>query len=216
MRVHTLKRGPGEPLRLKRSALLGALFRVWTRGTGARLPRGSRHGSLPLAPRQHTNRAINRRGIVEHAHRELEPPRRLHWLLTQLPGHAGRALDAGCGSGRHTQALAGRFDEVIGVDISAALIDIARHHSGPRVRYVVSDLMAFADPDGFDLVFSSTTLHHVQDLDAATTKIKRAGGEIVLPRVDVPGMGSFFWFRVPGGPIMACWQDAPAATPEED
>ena len=56
----------------------------------------------------------------------------------------------------------------------------------------------------------------VQDLDAATKKIKRAGGEIVLPRVDVPGMGSFFWFRVPGGPIMACWQDAPAATPEED
>ena len=56
----------------------------------------------------------------------------------------------------------------------------------------------------------------VQDLDAATTKIKRAGGEIVLPRVDVPGMGSFFWFRVPGGPIMACWQDAPAATSEEE
>ena len=56
----------------------------------------------------------------------------------------------------------------------------------------------------------------VRDLDAAITKIKRAGGEIVLPRVDVPGMGSFFWFRVPGGPIMACWQDAPAATHEEE
>ena len=50
----------------------------------------------------------------------------------------------------------------------------------------------------------------VEDLDAAMTKIKRAGGDVVLARVDVPGMGSFFWFRIPGGPLMACWQDAPS------
>lgn len=49
----------------------------------------------------------------------------------------------------------------------------------------------------------------VDDLDATVTKIKKAGGEIVLPRVDVPDMGSFLWFKVPGGPILACWQDAP-------
>ena len=54
----------------------------------------------------------------------------------------------------------------------------------------------------------------VADLDAAMMKVKRAGGEIVLARVDVPGMGSFFWFRPPGGPILACWQDLPA-TPTE-
>jgi len=113
----------------------------------------------------------------------LEPPRRLHWLFTQLPGHAGRALDAGCGSGRLTQALAERFDEIIGIDISAPLIDIARHHSGPKVRYVVSDLRAFADPDRFDLVFSSTTLHHVPDLDAAILHLRelvRPGGIAIL------------------------------------
>src|SRR5205807_5173994 len=54
----------------------------------------------------------------------------------------------------------------------------------------------------------------VDDLDAASRKIERAGGAIVLPRVDIPGMGSFFWFRIPGGPILAAWQDAPAL-PEE-
>ena len=48
----------------------------------------------------------------------------------------------------------------------------------------------------------------VEDLDAAEKKIKDLGGEIVLPRVDVPEMGSFFWFKVPGGPLLACWEDA--------
>ena len=113
----------------------------------------------------------------------LEPPRRLHWLLTRLPRHSRRALDAGCGSGRHTQALARRFDEVIGVDISAPLIDIATRRSGPNVHYVVSDLMAFADPDGFDLVFSSTALHHLPDLDAALLHLRdlvRPGGMAIL------------------------------------
>jgi len=56
----------------------------------------------------------------------------------------------------------------------------------------------------------------VDDLDAASRKIERAGGAIVLPRVEIPGMGSFFWFRIPGGPILAAWQDAPALPTERD
>ena len=56
----------------------------------------------------------------------------------------------------------------------------------------------------------------VDDLDAASRKIERAGGAIVLPRVEIPGMGSFFWFRIPGGPILAAWQDAPALPEERD
>ena len=113
----------------------------------------------------------------------LEPPRVTNWLRTQLPAHGGRALDAGCGSGRHTQQLAMHYDQVIGVDISTALIDIARQRSSPNVRYVVSDLLAFADPDGFDLVFSSTTLHHVPDLEGALVQLRglvRPGGKAIL------------------------------------
>lgn len=48
----------------------------------------------------------------------------------------------------------------------------------------------------------------VADLDEAMAAIRRAGGEIVLPRTDAP-VGSFCWFKVPGGPILAAWQDAP-------
>ncbi|HEV2428930.1 MAG TPA: hypothetical protein VGV64_03665 [Thermoplasmata archaeon] len=56
---------------------------------------------------------------------------------------------------------------------------------------------------------SSLSYIRVTDLESARRKIVHEGGTVVLPRVDVPGMGSFFWFKVPGGPVLACWQDAP-------
>jgi len=114
----------------------------------------------------------------------LEPPLLLDWLLTQLPGQGRRALDAGCGSGRHTLALTDRFDEVVGVDRSQPLIDLARRtRPHPRIRYQAGDLLAIRDPEGFDLVFSSTTLHHLPDLEAALVHLRRLvapGGLAIL------------------------------------
>jgi len=57
---------------------------------------------------------------------------------------------------------------------------------------------------------SSLSYVRVADLEKALRRVQANGGVVVLPRVDVPGMGSFFWFRAPGGPILACWQDATA------
>ncbi len=37
--------------------------------------------------------------------------------------------------------------------------------------------------------------------------LKVSDADPVFNRTDIPGMGSFFWFKVPSGPIMACWQD---------
>ena len=54
----------------------------------------------------------------------------------------------------------------------------------------------------------STNYVLVKDLDEAERNVRKKGGQIVLPRTDIPGMGSFFWFKIPSGPIMACWQDA--------
>ena len=47
----------------------------------------------------------------------------------------------------------------------------------------------------------------VEDLTRAEESIREAGAQIILPRTDIPGMGSFFWFKIPYGPLMACWQD---------
>src|SRR5712692_6010117 len=49
----------------------------------------------------------------------------------------------------------------------------------------------------------------VRDIEATESMIKRAGGELLMPIVDVPHTGRFFWFKVPGGPVLAAWQDAP-------
>jgi SAM-dependent methyltransferase len=112
----------------------------------------------------------------------LSPGALQDWLLTQLPTHRSRALDAGCGSGRHAIVLAERFDQVVGIDISEPLINLARR-SRENVQYQVGDLMNFADLNGFDLVFSSTTLHHLPDLDAALEHLRelvKPGGRAVL------------------------------------
>ncbi|MGP8072609.1 MAG: VOC family protein [Thermoplasmata archaeon] len=56
---------------------------------------------------------------------------------------------------------------------------------------------------------SSLSYIRVDNLDRAKARVVQAGATVVLPRVDVPGRGSFFWFKIPGGPILACWEDAP-------
>ncbi|MCI4357656.1 MAG: VOC family protein [Thermoplasmata archaeon] len=56
---------------------------------------------------------------------------------------------------------------------------------------------------------ASLSYIRVADLDEARRRVEEAGATVVLARVDAPGMGSFFWFKIPGGPILACWQDEP-------
>ena len=77
----------------------------------------------------------------------------------------GRALDFGCGLGRLTQALAGYFDEVVGVDIAPAMIAGAERYNaiGDRCRYVLnprSDLGLF-ESGNFDFVYSNLVLQHM-------------------------------------------------------
>jgi SAM-dependent methyltransferase len=82
-----------------------------------------------------------------------------------LPAERGHALDFGCGAGRLTQALAGYFDRVTGVDISPAMIELARRYNraGERCAYVVNGeehLGQFADAS-FDMVYSRIVLQHL-------------------------------------------------------
>jgi SAM-dependent methyltransferase len=85
-------------------------------------------------------------------------------LGIQLNRH--RALDFGCGVGRLTQALAKRFDEACGVDISPVMVEqaVRRNQHGNRCRYMVnvSEVLVGLEDARFDLVYSSLTLMHIE------------------------------------------------------
>ena len=79
------------------------------------------------------------------------------WLAA-LPRRRRRAWDCGTGSGQAAVALAGRFDEVVASDASAAQLARARRH--PRVRYRAATGEASALPDGAaDLVTVAQAVH---------------------------------------------------------
>ncbi len=56
---------------------------------------------------------------------------------------------------------------------------------------------------------SVTSYILVDDIQAAARRVEKNGGKIIVPIREIPGMGSMFWFEVPGGFHLACWQEAP-------
>ncbi|MGB5759395.1 MAG: class I SAM-dependent methyltransferase, partial [Acidimicrobiales bacterium] len=73
-------------------------------------------------------------------------------------GERARVLDVGCGPGRHALELASRGYDVVGVDISATFVDLARSSAADRgltnVSFLVADARALEFSAEFDLVLS--------------------------------------------------------------
>ena len=84
----------------------------------------------------------------------------LGWL-----GRRERVLDFGCGVGRLTRALGGRFESALGIDISAGMVDQARrlNERFPTCEFRVNATadLAQLDTASFDLVYSSIALQHI-------------------------------------------------------
>lgn len=69
------------------------------------------------------------------------------WLLGRVAHEArGRVLDVGCGPGHVTAYLAAQGADVSGLDLSPAMIDVARARV-PDVSFVVGDLRALPEAD---------------------------------------------------------------------
>jgi 2-polyprenyl-3-methyl-5-hydroxy-6-metoxy-1,4-benzoquinol methylase len=95
------------------------------------------------------------------------------WLDGVLPVAGGRALDLGCGAGRHAVALADRFEQIEAVDLSGPMIELAqRRRSRPNVTYRPADLHEIDDTGRYDFILSVLALHHVADLRTALTHIE--------------------------------------------
>lgn len=95
----------------------------------------------------------------------------------------GRALDAACGTGRHSVWLSAAGHEVTGVDASESMLAIARSKV-PSATFKVGDLESLpVDNASFDFSICALALTHLADPTTAIAEIARAvraSGRIVL------------------------------------
>lgn len=85
--------------------------------------------------------------------------------VLKVPVERRRALDFGCGVGRLSRALASRYGQVIGVDISRSMVEKARdlnaHISNLKFVENAQPNLAFVESESIDLIYSMITLQHV-------------------------------------------------------
>lgn len=90
----------------------------------------------------------------------------LDWLKQQgFPRRHLRALDFGCGAGRLTRALASYFEQAIGVDVSASMLEKARVLNADisNIEFLENHSLKIegvAD-SSVDFVYSCMTLQHI-------------------------------------------------------
>ena len=115
-------------------------------------------------------------------------------------GPGSRVLDVGCGTGSVTRAAARRAapGPVLGVDLSAAMIDVARARSTglANAAFLRADAQVHPFPDGgFDAVLSRTGASFFGDPPAAFANLARAiapEGRIALLTWQAPSRNEWF------------------------
>jgi SAM-dependent methyltransferase len=104
-------------------------------------------------------------------------------ILAAAPPDCARALDVGCGDGVLTRELRFVSKRVVGIDLDAPSIELARAQGGEGVEYVVGDFLEHSfEPASFDLVASVAALHHM-DAKIGLTRMAylvRPGGALVV------------------------------------
>jgi len=112
------------------------------------------------------------------------------------------ALDVGCGEGRFCRMLRERGIAPVGIDPTAALLEVARQRDpAGDYRFGLAERLEFADA-AFDLVVSYLTLIDIDDIDAAIPEMARVlkpGGTLL-----VANLTSFNTAGQPAG-----WQAGP-------
>jgi len=122
--------------------------------------------------------------------------RRSFEIFQELGGFGGseRILDSGCGPGLVSCYLAARAGEVVGVDLTPAMVSLATERAAAQglknVRFVQGDMtrLPFAGRH-FDAAVTRYAFHHLEDPAGAfaeLTRVTRLGGCVILVDVSPP------------------------------
>lgn len=115
------------------------------------------------------------------------PAGRLRWArrVKMLSNHLGsgmRVLELGCGTGYFTRELARSGADIVAVDVSPELLEIAQADCpAENVRYELQNACALSYPESeFDSVVGSSVLHHLEIEEALREiyRVLRPGGTI--------------------------------------
>ena len=115
------------------------------------------------------------------------PAGRQRWKrrVQMLSGHLrpGMAiLEIGCGTGYFTRELTQRGADIVAIDVSPDLLEIAKaKYSAPNVRYEIQNAYALTYADAmFDSVVGSSILHHLEIEEALREiyRVLKPGGTI--------------------------------------
>ena len=103
--------------------------------------------------------------------------------LELVPPPGRLTLDVGCGEGRVSRDLRELGHRVVGVDLSATMVEAARD-ADPAGEYVVADAASLPFPDGHaDVVISFMSLMDTDDMAGAVRELARVleeGGRLAL------------------------------------
>jgi SAM-dependent methyltransferase len=121
--------------------------------------------------------------LVLQEERAADLAERVRRLLGPFVGTEA-ALDAGCGTGALSLALAPNVAEVVGIDTRADYLEAGRAAAPENVRFLEGDVTAL--PFGyasFDLACCHRVLHHVRRPELAVSelvRVTRPGGRIFI------------------------------------
>jgi ubiquinone/menaquinone biosynthesis C-methylase UbiE len=115
-------------------------------------------------------------------------------VFSMLRTKSGTALDLGCGTGNYTLELKRRGFDVIGLDASDGMLEVARRKG---LKCIKGDAYSLPFPDGsFDLVLSVTMFEFIHEPERVVKEIHRVlkhGGEVLIGTMN--GRSAWFFFK---------------------
>src|SRR6266576_4597776 len=113
------------------------------------------------------------------------------FMKSMLPQSAQTIVEVGCGNGYLSLELARDGHDVIGIDVSPDIIEVAERSSAAHpqppgfgsLRYLCEDVNAWQAPEArFDCVIFNRSLHHLSALQETMAQVQRLlkpGGRII-------------------------------------